>query len=162
MPGRPWTRDQETALKLLISKGESAKSIAAQVGKSAYAVYQKAKRLGLFIDIVDDDEDTFPVTTSSRIQIPTELPTPEEALKMLAGALKASAQPGLSYIEVDRLKVVATIARTYENLLANYVHYREIETKLVDLEQKYAQLAKETKNDAPKRNDTVPAQPPTK
>jgi len=160
MPGRPWTRDQETALKILVSKGESAKNIATQLGKSAYAVYQKAKRLGLFIDIVDD-EDTFHVTTSSRIQIPPELPTPEEALKMLAGALKTSAQPGLSYIEVDRLKVIATIARTYEHLLANYVHYREIETKLVELEQKYAQLAKETKNDAPERNDTVPTQPPT-
>jgi len=149
VPGRPWTRDEEQALKRLVLCGESAKSIAAQLGKTAYSVYQKARRLGLNIDILDDD-DNRSVTTSSTIQLPPELPTAEEALKMLAGALKAATQPGLTNIEVDRLQVVATIARTYDHLLANYVHYREIETKLTELEQKYAQLTKETKNNASK------------
>jgi len=149
MPGRPWTRDEEQALKRLVLCGESAKSIATQLGKTAYSVYQKARRLGLTIDILDDD-DNRSVTTSSTIQLPPELPTAEEALKMLAGALKAAIQPGLTNVEVDRLQVVATLARTYDHLLANYVHYREIETKLTELEQKYAQLAKDTKNNAPK------------
>jgi len=160
MPGKPWTRDEEQALKHLIASGGSAKSIATQLGKTPYSVYQKARRLGLDLVV---DEDTRSVTTSSTIQIPPELPTPEEALKILAGALKAATQPGLSNIEVDRLQVVSTIARTYDHLLANYVRYREIETKLVELEHKYAQLAQETKkSNAPERNDAIPPQPPTK
>jgi len=154
LPGKFWTRDEETVLKQLIAKGESAESIAAKLGKTTYGVYSKANRLGLTV-LVDDTKSDL---SSTPIQIPPELPTAEEALKMLAGALHASMQSGLSKVEVERLQVVATLARTYDHLLANYIRYREIETKLMELERKYEQLAQETQNNVSTRNDPSPAQ----
>jgi hypothetical protein len=157
MRGKPWTRDEEDELKHLITKGEPAEYIANQLGKTTYSVYQKARRLGFNL-VVDGTKSDL---TSSTIQLPPELPTPEEALKMLAGALKAATQPGLTKVEVDRLQVVATLARTYDHLLANYTRYREIESKLMELEHKYAQLAQKTKNNAPTPNETIPTEPST-
>jgi len=159
LPGKFWTRDEETVLKQLIAKGESAESIAAQLGKTTYGVYSKAKRLG-FTLLVDDTKSDL---ASTPIQLPPELPTAEESLKMLAGALQTSMQPGLSKVEVDRLQVIATLARTYDHLLANYTRYREIETKLMELERKYEQLAQnaqKTQNDVSTPDDSPPAQNP--
>ena len=51
---------------------------------------------------------------------------------MLAGALKAATQPGLNRVEVQRLQAVANISKTYKELLADYVNYREIEAKLAE------------------------------
>ncbi len=43
--------------------------------------------------------------------LPAELPSVEEAQRMLAGVLRASVEPGLDKVEVQRLRVVATLAR---------------------------------------------------
>ncbi len=68
---------------------------------------------------------------------------------MLAGALRASLKPGLDKVEVQRLQVVATLARTYKEVLADYINYRAIEVKLIELEGKYARLVEEkTKGNA--------------
>jgi hypothetical protein len=50
-------------------------------------------------------------TTTSKIKVSEELPSVEEALKMLAGALERSCQLGLDKVEVQRLHVIAAIAR---------------------------------------------------
>ncbi len=88
--------------------------------------------------------------TTTTIKLPKELPTIEEALKILAGALRAAAEPELDRVEVQRLQVVATLARTYKDLLADYIDYRLIETKLVELEAKYAEIARKIKVGAQK------------
>jgi hypothetical protein len=49
-----------------------------------------------------------------RSSIPKELPTVEEALKILAGALKAAGVPGLDRVEVQRLQAVARLARNLQ------------------------------------------------
>jgi hypothetical protein len=77
---------------------------------------------------------------NTSIAIPRELPSVEEALKMLAGALKASIKPGLNRLEVQRLEAVANISKTYKELLADYVHYRDVERKLKEMEEQNAQL----------------------
>ncbi len=56
---------------------------------------------------------------------------------MLAGALRAACKPGLDRVDVQRLQVVATLAKTYKEILADYVHYREVESELADLREKY-------------------------
>jgi Tfp pilus assembly protein PilO len=62
---------------------------------------------------------------------------------MLAGALKAAVKPGLDRVEVQRLQAIATISKTYKELLTDYINYREIETKLKEMEERNAQLLKE-------------------
>jgi hypothetical protein len=75
----------------------------------------------------------------------------DEALRMLAGALKAAVKPGLDRVEVQRLQAIATISKTYKELLTDYINYREIETKLKEMAEQNAQLLKErSQNPAPK------------
>lgn len=139
MKGKPWTSKEEAKLKQLVDSGDSLEVIAAKLDKSRGAVREKAKRSGLEVVVGKRRQRT---TTS--LALPKELPSVEETLKILAGALTAAVEPGLDRVEVQRLQVVATLARTYKELFADYVHYREIEAKLVELEAKYAKLAEET------------------
>jgi hypothetical protein len=62
-------------------------------------------------------------------------------LKILAAALKSAAQSGLDNTKIQRLHVVDTLSN--ENLLANFMRYRDIEKRVVELEAKYVQLARE-------------------
>jgi len=51
-------------------------------------------------------------------------------------------EPGLDKVEAQRLQVVATLARTYKDLLADYINYYQIEAKLVEIEEKIKILLK--------------------
>lgn len=84
-------------------------------------------------------------TTTSKVVLPEELISAEDALKMLVGALKMACTPGLSKVEVQRLQVVATLARTYSEKLTEYLDLRGLEQRLFDLEGKYAEFAKKAK-----------------
>ncbi len=139
--GKPWTIREEAELKTLIEAKTPIETIAAKLGKKPGAIYIKYKRLGL---------TTKANFTAFSILLPTDLPSVEEALKKLAGALDLACTPGLSKAEIQRLNVVATLAKTYKEILADYINYREIEVKLNDMEAKYAALLeKTTPNNAP-------------
>ena len=153
--GIPWTNAEETKLKQLVESGANLQAIALALGKSENSIYNKIKRLGLEEGI----RGLSP--SSSEIILPPELPTSEQALRMLANALQDATEPGLDKVEVLRLQVVATLARAYDHLLANYMHYREIETKLIELEHKYGQLAQKIQNNAAQSGNAQNAQPTT-
>lgn len=142
--GKPWPAEDEAKLKHLIDERQPLQVIAAKLGRSKQAVRRKAERLGLEVE----GQTRRQSTTTSGIKLPKELPSVEEALKILAGALNTASEPGLDRVEVQRLQVVATLARTYKDLLADYIGYRQIEVKLVELEAKYAKLAKKAKGNA--------------
>ena len=82
--------------------------------------------------------------TSSTVVLPEDLISAEDALKMLVGALKMACAPGLSKVEVQRLQVVANLARVYSEKLQEYLDLRGLEKRLFELEGKYAELAKKT------------------
>jgi hypothetical protein len=67
----------------------------------------------------------------------------EEALKLLNAALRALDVPGLDKSETLRLRNIIHGVRTYKELLSDYINYRAIEAKLVDLEAKYARMLQE-------------------
>jgi hypothetical protein len=114
--GKPWTPQEEKQLRELIQAGKSLDSIASKLGRTHGAVWMKAQRLGLEVVV----SNTLTTTTTS-LKIPKELPSVEEALKILAAALKAAAAPGLDRVEIQRLQAVATLARTHKELFADYV-----------------------------------------
>ncbi len=158
MKGKPWTLEQEKQLKQLVEAKTSLKVIAAKLGLSSDAVQKKCERLGL--EVVGGEA----LRTTTSISVPKELPSVEETLAKLAGALEAACKPGLDKVEVQRLQVVATLARTYKDILSDYVNYREIEAKMAEMEVAYEKLLGErtavekAKNLAPaKSNDAVPA-----
>jgi hypothetical protein len=143
--GKPWTVDEEKRLRRFLEAKDPLDVIAAKLKKSPEAVRKKIERLGL--EVVDPK--AYRTTT---LEIPKELPTVEEALKILAGALKAATHPGLDKVEVQRLQTVATLARTYKDLFSDYVDYRGIERELIELRAKYEDLVKKTQNPAPRKD----------
>jgi hypothetical protein len=81
-----------------------------------------------------------PTTTSPKIVLPEELPTVEETLRKLAGALDMAVRGGLTKAEVNRLQVVANIASKYKEILADYLDYRGLEIELERHEKELAEL----------------------
>lgn len=69
--------------------------IASKLQKSPGAVFLKCQRLGLKLQSKG--------CVNSSVSIPRELLSVEEALKMLAGALKTAVKLGLDKVEVQRL-----------------------------------------------------------
>ncbi|MCL4410233.1 MAG: GcrA family cell cycle regulator [Gammaproteobacteria bacterium] len=148
MAGKKWTAQQEAELKKLVDANTNLEEIAAQLQKTPGAIIVKCQRLGLPLRANG--------YVKSQICLPRELPSVEEALRILAGALKAAVKPGLDRVEVQRLQAIATISKTYKELLTDYINYREIETKLKEMAEQNAQLLKEkSQNPAPKP-DTAP------
>jgi hypothetical protein len=135
--GKPWTKEEEQQLRELVIRDLKAEDIAAKMGKSKDAVLKKIQRLGLKV--------VHPLnispTTSTELIIPKELPSIEEALKILAAAINALQTPNLSKAEIARLRSIIQAVKTYKELLADYINYRQIETRLIEMEQKYAELA---------------------
>jgi hypothetical protein len=150
MTGKVWTAQEETELKALIDANSEVDEIAAKLNKTPKAVINKCQRLGLRLQA-----DGY---VNTAIPIPRELLSVEEALKMLAGALKASVKPGLNRLEVQRLEAVANISKTYKELLADYVHYREVERKMKEMEEQNAQL-KEALKEIQERTSSSTPQP---
>lgn len=153
--GKQWSAQQEAELKALAETNTSLDKIASKLQKTPGAIIIKSQRLGLKIQTRG--------YASTSVLLPKELPSVEEALKMLAGALKAAVKPGLDKVEVQRLQAIATIARTYKELLADYINYREIEAKLKEMEELNAQLLREkSPNHAPQPTSPQMAWPTTK
>ena len=141
--GRPWTVEEEKQLRQLLKAGKSVRAIAKILGKTRDCVRMKIARLELEVVVQESAESR---TTTSSLILPEELPSVEESLRILAGALEASCKSGLDKVEVQRLQVVATLAKTYKELLADYVNYRGIEAELLELREKYAELAKKAQS----------------
>jgi len=135
----------------MVKAGNSFNEISVKLGKSPEAVQIKAKRLGLEV-VVRKPTDSR--TTTSKLVLPVELPSVEEALKMLAGALRKACEANLSKVEVQRLQVVSNLARSYKEFFAEYVDYRGIEAELVEYRKEYEQLAKKAQDNAVKSDKT--------
>jgi len=133
--GKPWTHEEVKRLPRLVAEGKTIEMIVADLEKSRDAVYHKCRRLGLAVE-----EEGAKGRTTSSIRLPKELPSIEEALKILAGALQAASQAGLDKVEVQRLQAIATLARTYEQLVSRYIDYRGIEVMLIEMREKYEAL----------------------
>jgi hypothetical protein len=142
--GIPWTVEEEIQLKNLLEAKTSMDVIASTLKKSRTAILLKCQRLGL----APSDQ-----VTNNALALPPELPSVEDTLKDLAAAMQAAKAPGLNKVEVQRLQAIANLARTYKEILADYLDYRGVEAKLIDMEAKYATLL-ESKNNA---SQPVPA-----
>jgi hypothetical protein len=81
MAGKKWTPQQETELKILIEADATIQEIAAKLQKAPRAVIVKCRRLGLPLKAAG--------YVQSQIYLPKELPSVEETLRMLAGAMKS-------------------------------------------------------------------------
>jgi len=146
--GKQWSTQEETELKSLVEANARIEEIAAKLQKTPGAIFLKCKRLGIELKAKGY------VNTS--ISIPRELLSIEETGKILVGTLKLAIKPGLDKVEVQRLQVVATIVKTYKDLLAEYIGYRQIEVELKEMEKLNAQLLKERSQSSSSQPDSSP------
>lgn len=141
--GKPWTVEEEQKLKQLFTSGiKDYRALAAGFdGKfSANAVYQKLLDLGL----ISKEEEKRRRASSSlgMLDLPNNLPSVEEQLKVLAAAVNALQTTGLDRTEVMRLAGIIRGVEVYIARFAEYVDYRGLERELADWKAKYAALAK--------------------
>ena len=127
-----WTTQEETELKALIEANTNVEEIAAKLQKTPGAVIVKCQRLGLQLQVKG--------YVDSSISLPRELPSVQEATKIMAGAMKTSVKPGLNRLEILRLQTVANISKAYKDLAIDLAHYRDIELKLKEMAEQNAQL----------------------
>jgi hypothetical protein len=135
--GKPWSAEDEKKLKDWVTSGVSVEALVfsfdGQYTKDA--IYKKMERLGL--EVVDEEKKNNSTTTSLELELPAELPSVEETLLKLSAALKALEKPGLEKNEVLRLRGIIAGAKVYKELLADYMNYRGLEAKLLELKKKY-------------------------
>ena len=143
-----WTIQEETELKTLVDGNVNVDEIAAKLQKTPGSVIVKCQRLGLELQTQG--------YLCASIPLPRELPSVEESLKMMAGALKASVKPGLNRLEVQRLEAVANISKMYKELLADYVHYRDVERKLEEVKEENARLKQALKEMQERTSSSTP------
>jgi hypothetical protein len=136
---RRWTIQEEIELKALVEGNANVEEIAGKLQKTPGAVIVKCQRMGLQLQTKGYVDTSIP--------LPKELPSVEEALKILAGALKVSVKPGLNKLEVQRLQTVANISKTYKEILVDYMGYREVERKLEEMEKQLDQKLEETQTE---------------
>ena len=136
-----WTREEERKLVEYWRQGvRNPEVLADRLGRKLEGVKKKLSRLGL---VVEPEKRGGPTTTE--LEMPEELPSVEEALKLLVAAMEALQKPGLSRAEVSRLRSIIQAVRTYKELFADYVDYRGIEAELIELEAKYGKLVENQK-----------------
>jgi len=135
LPNRKWRAEEEQELIRLWRQGTSVEALAEKYKRTPDAIKMKLKRLG--VDIV-----AAKAQITGPLEIPKELPSLEEVLLLLAAALKKAAEPGLGKTELQRLAVIADLYKAYADGLERYVGYRKIEEKLLEMDKKYAELAR--------------------
>jgi hypothetical protein len=140
--GKPWDINEERQLKDLVEQGKGIEQISRIMVKTQDAIRQKMIDLKL-----KEEKHAVPRKSrfsSSKLELPDDLPTVEETLQILAAALRKGTEAGLDKDEVQRLQVVATLAKTYKEIFADYLDYRGLEERLVELEVKYDALIKKS------------------
>jgi len=137
--GKPWSAELEKRLRELLKAGKSVKVIAKVLGKTQNAIRQKMIKL----ELVEEKKTKNSAVFSSTLVLPKELPSVETVLKKAAAALAGLEKPGLSKTEVMRLRALIQSAAVYQVRIAEYMDYRRIEAKLIDLDEKYERLIRE-------------------
>jgi len=97
--GKPWTKEREKALIVMVQKRKPFDVIAAALGTTGESVRMKIRRLGL--EVVDREKNQW--STTSSLPLPQELPSIENIMKRLSAALSGLEIPGIDKKEIVRL-----------------------------------------------------------
>jgi hypothetical protein len=142
MKGKPWSVEEEKQLRELVLAHRPLGVIVGSLGKTKESIRCKMARMGL----VDDNQPKSKRLLSTKLTLPEELPSVEKALQKLNNALVSLETPGLDQAETLRLRSIIQGVKMYIEKFAEFLNYRELETRLIELERKYAALTKKAKN----------------
>jgi hypothetical protein len=138
-----WTRKEETKLLELWKKGiTNMEILAKELDRKPLGVKRKLQRMGVVVG-----KPKFQKRTTTAIKS-KDLLTHEQALKILAGALEALRKAGQDKLELQRLRVLVDTVQTYDSVLEKFERWTEIESRLMEMDKKIAQLHKAKKTNA--------------
>ena len=133
-----WTRKEERKLLELFKGGlTDPKSLAEKLGRTPGAIQKKLERLGVVVIKKSQKSKT---TTS--VPLSNGLLTHEQALLVLAGAIKKAGEPGLDKLEIMRLRILIDAAKTYDSVLEKFERWVEIEERMLEMGKKIEELEK--------------------
>jgi hypothetical protein len=136
-----WTREEEAKLLELWKKGITDLNVLAkELGRKPLAVERKLQRMAVVVS-----KQKFQRTTTTEIKS-KDLLTHEEALKLLAGAIKSLQQPGQDKLELQRLRILVDAIQTYDSVLEKFERWVEIESRLLEMDEKINELEKAKDN----------------
>jgi hypothetical protein len=163
MRGKQWSIEEEQHLRQLIEEGKGLTEISQVMSKSRVSAKNKLYNLGL--SLKDNTHSQFPVAVSSLSSLsskapitnPTSpadavcidevafelkttgpLPSVEEKLRVLDAALVALERPGLRAAEISRLHNIIQGVKVYQQLFADFVNYRTLESEVLELRKQLA------------------------
>jgi hypothetical protein len=132
-----WTREEEAELLELVKKGITDFDVLAkELDRKPSAVEKKLKRVGVVVG-----KNRRQKTTTTAIKSKGLL-THEQALKVLAGALGALRKSGQDKLELQRLRILVDAVHTYDSVLEKFERWTEIESRLLEMDKKIAELQK--------------------
>ena len=132
-----WTREEEAKLLELWKNGITDLNVLAkELGRKPLAVERKLQRMAVVVS-----KQKFQKTTTTEIKS-KDLLTHEEALKLLAGAIESLQQPGQDKLELQRLRILVDAVQTYDSVLEKFERWVEIESRLLAMDEKIAELKK--------------------
>ena len=135
-----WTRKEEAKLLELWKKGiTDFDALAKELNRKPLGVKRKLQRMGVVVGKRKIRKTTTTVSLSKNLL------THEQALKMLAGALKLLQQPGQDKLELQRLRVLVDALQTYDSVLEKFERWVEFEERLLEMDKKIEELAKTQK-----------------
>ena len=140
MKGKAWSAEEEKKLRQMLQAGRTVRAIARALGKSRDCVRIKMVRLGLDVVVRPEKNSPSTTTTLQELKLPAELPSVETQLRVLAAALEALQSTEIDKVDILRLRAIIQGSRVYQELLAEYVDYRGIEKKVIELEERYVKL----------------------
>ena len=167
MRGKPWSIEEERQLREFINKGVSVDEIAHIMSKTHLSIRGKMNNLGLTVVVAAAKQRNVATTTTTTSMsqsvddVPTvgsacsidpgnidlfaaqlksdkPLPSVKEKLRVLDAALVALEQPGLRATEVSRLHNIIQGVKVYQQLFADFVNYRALESEVLELRQQLA------------------------
>ncbi len=144
--GKPWPNEDERLLRDLFSSGITDLDVLVAKFSEKYTregVRQKLISFGMLKEQSRHCRKKEPFRTS-KLEVPTDLPTIETTLKIIGAAMLKIVEGGLRKEEVQNLQILASLAKTYKETYAEYADYRGLEDRVIEAEAKYAELVKKT------------------
>ena len=133
-----WTREEEKALVTMANEGRTVDEICEHFHRSPEAINLKLRRLGAVIPSVQKEVDTTrtPQQTLEPLKPTEDLISMEEALKMWLAVVKRLNEPGITGLELKRLRLILMSLKGYAVVQADYyLRLRNLEAEIKEFHE---------------------------
>jgi len=133
-----WTHEQENKLKEIANQGKTLEEIAELFHRSPEAIKLKLRRLGGVIPQGQKEVDTTrtPQQTLEPLKPTDDLINMEEALKMWLAVVKRLNEPGITGLELKRLRLILMSLKGYAVVQADYyLRLRKLEEEIKEFHE---------------------------